>query len=71
MTSLPMFPEHDSENDNTPLPLIVAKKWGFPLAFHIVDGKYMYAIQDWVRGLLGEDDIRKTWTKFKAQKTFR
>ncbi len=68
MTNLPMFPEHDSENDDTPLPLLVAKKWGFPLAFHIVEGKYLYAIQDWVRGLLGEDDIRKVWSKFKTQK---
>lgn len=30
----------------------------------------MYAIQDWMRGILGEEDIRKTWTKFKAQKTW-
>jgi len=62
-----MFPEHDSENDDTPLPLLVAKKWGFPLAFHIVEGKYLYAIQDWVRGLFGEDDIRHIWAKFKKQ----
>ena len=41
MTNLPMFPEHDSGNDDTPLPLLIAKKWGFPLAYHIVDGKYL------------------------------
>ena len=44
MTNLPMFPEHDSGNDDTPLPLLVAKKWDFPLAYHIVEGKYFYAI---------------------------
>jgi hypothetical protein len=68
MSNLPMFPEHDSGSDDTPLPLLVAKKWGFPLAFHVIDSKYMYAIQDWIRGLTGEEDIRKVWTKFKRQK---
>jgi hypothetical protein len=70
MTILPMFPEHDSGSDDTPLPLLVAKKWDFPLAFHIVDGNYYYAIQDWVRGILGEEDIRKLWNYFKKQKTW-
>jgi hypothetical protein len=70
MTILPMFPEHDSGSDDTPLPLLVAKKWDFPLAFHIVDDKYFYAIQDWVRGILGEEDIRKLWNYFKKQKTW-
>lgn len=67
MTNLPMFPELESGSDDTPLPLLVAKKWDFPLAFHIVEGKYVYAIQDWVRGLLGEEDIRHVWAKFKKQ----
>jgi hypothetical protein len=70
MSSLPMFPEHDSGSDDTPLPLLVAKKWNFSLAYHIVDGKYFYAIQDWIRGLLGVDDIRKIWAKFKTQKSW-
>jgi len=67
MTNLPMFPEHNSKNDDTPLPLLVAKKWGFPLAFHIVEGKHYYAIQDWVRGLTGTEDIRTIWAYFKKQ----
>ena len=67
MTNLPMFPEHNSGNDNTPLPLLVAKKWDFPLAFHIVEGKYMYAIQDWMRGLTGMKNIGPTWDHFKKQ----
>jgi hypothetical protein len=65
VTNMPMFPEHASGDDDTPLPLIVAKKWGFPLAFHIVEGKYVYAIHDWVRGLLEEQDIRHIWLNFK------
>lgn len=67
MTNLPMFPERSSGDDDTPLPLLVAKKWDFPLAFHIVEGQYYYAVQDWVRGLFGEEDIRHIWAKFKKQ----
>jgi hypothetical protein len=67
VTTLPLFSEHEAQGDDTPLPLLVAKKWNFPLAFHIVEGKYMYAIQDWVRGLVGEDDIRHLWSKFKRE----
>jgi hypothetical protein len=67
MTNLPMFPEHDSGSDDTPLPLLVAKKWDFPLAYHIVDGTYFYAIQDWMRGLSGEEDIRYILSKLKKQ----
>jgi len=67
MTNMLMFPEHDSGNDDTPLPLLVAKKWGFPLAFHIVEGTYMYAIQDWLRGVFGEKDVRFIWANFQKQ----
>jgi len=70
VTNLPMFPEHDSENDDTPLPLLVAKKWDFPLAFHIVEGKYMYAIQDWLRGLTDLKDVSSVWAHFKKHKTW-
>ncbi|NJR12453.1 hypothetical protein HC776_00745 [bacterium] len=65
MTTLPLFPEQRSDDDHTPLPLFVAKKWGFPLAFHLVDGKHYYAIQDWVRGLYGEDDVKHILSNFK------
>jgi hypothetical protein len=36
---------HDANRD-IPLPLLVAEKWQFKLAHHIVDGEYWYAIQD-------------------------
>lgn len=61
------LPLGDAEPKNLPLPLIVAERWGFPLAFHIVDGQHMYAIQDWMRGLLGVQDTRYMWAKFKKQ----
>jgi len=70
VTNLPMFPEHDSGDDNTPLPLLVAKKWDFPLAYHIVDGKYYYTIQDWMRGLSGLKDISTIWAYFKKQEAW-
>jgi len=62
-----MFTDSFSDRDNAPLPLIVANKWGFALAFHIVEGVHYYAIQDWIRGLTGDDDIRKAWSYFKKQ----
>ena len=70
MTSLPLIPADDSSADDTPLPLIVAKRWNFPLA-HIKNtiGVY-YAIQDWMRGLTGEADTRKMWSYFKKQATW-
>jgi hypothetical protein len=70
MTILPMFPEHDSGSDDTPLPLLVAKKWDFPLAYHIVDGTYFYAINDWVRGLTGLKDVSSVWAHFKRHQTW-
>ena len=67
MTTLPMFTDSSSDRDNAPLPLIVAKKWDFPLVFHIVEGVHYYAIQDWMRGLLEIDDPRHLLAKFKRQ----
>jgi hypothetical protein len=46
-------------NDNdTPLPLIVAKRWGFPLAHHVTEDGMFYAVQDWIRGLTWVEDTR-------------
>lgn len=67
MSNLPVISDSTSNADDTPLPLIVAKRWGFPLA-HVetADGVY-YAVQDWMRGLTGENDTRKMWSYFKKQ----
>jgi hypothetical protein len=41
----------DEQDAQTPLPLIVARKWGFPLAFvETQDGVY-YNVQEWIAGL--------------------
>lgn len=63
---LPMF-DDNSQHDPRPLPLIVADKWGFPLAYVDVDGEtknYLYAAKDWAMGLGGD---RTTWAKVQKQ----
>lgn len=45
-------------NDERPLPLIIAEKWGFALQYHQrldVPGEYVYALQDWAIGLVGSN----------------
>jgi hypothetical protein len=44
-------PEQSDITDTRPLPLIVAEKWNFPLQYHVVEGEYYYAAQDWVGGM--------------------
>jgi hypothetical protein len=51
MTQLPLILD-DGGNDNTPLPLIVANRWNFPLAHVETDEGMVYAVQDWMRGLV-------------------
>jgi hypothetical protein len=58
MNDLSILPDSDSAADNTPLPLIVAKRWNFPLAFVETTSGNLYLLQDWFRGLTGENDIR-------------
>lgn len=64
MTQLPILPD-DNSNDDTPLPLIVAKRWKFPLAHIQTESGMVYAVQDWMRGLTGESDTRYILAKFK------
>jgi hypothetical protein len=64
MNQLPLIPDFDT-NDDTPLPLIVAQRWNFPLAHIQTENGMVYAVQDWMRGLSGEDDVRYIWAKFK------
>ncbi|MDX1992160.1 MAG: hypothetical protein SF029_07215 [bacterium] len=48
---LPTLPE--TESSSLPLPLLVAQKWKFPLAFAQTDEGTFYAVQDWIAGLIG------------------
>lgn len=65
MTTLPMFPDAASNADDMPLPLIVATRWNFPLAHAKTENGMVYAVQDWMRGLSGEEDTRNIWSMFK------
>jgi len=64
-TTLPVIPAGDDVS--FPLPLIVAQKWGFPLAHVQIDAGYLYAVQDWLRGLTGETNNRDIQAKLKKQ----
>lgn len=67
MSGIPFFLDVPDESDIRPLPLIVAERWNFPLAYtETKDGLY-YAIQDWARGLTGDSDIRKVLSKMQKQ----
>jgi hypothetical protein len=64
MKQLPLIPEN-TENEQSPLPLIVAQRWNFPLAHVQTENGMVYAVQDWMRGLSGDEDIRQLWNVFK------
>jgi hypothetical protein len=64
MKQLQLIP--DSNNDEqTPLPLIVAQRWNFPLAHSQTENGIVYAVQDWMRGLSGEEKVSNLWSMFK------
>ncbi|MBC8098229.1 MAG: hypothetical protein H7Y11_02195 [Armatimonadetes bacterium] len=62
-TSLTLFDDMNDSNHDTPLPLLVAKRWDFPLAATQTDDGMYYAVQDWINGLTGKDEARKLWAK--------
>jgi hypothetical protein len=53
------------EFDDTPFPLLAAKRFKFPLAYHESGAEVYYAIQDWVRGLMGKQDVRSNLSQLK------
>ncbi len=57
----------EAGDNSLTLPLIVAQKWSFPLAHVETDEGYFYAVQDWIRGLTSETNIRATQSQIKKQ----
>jgi len=51
--------------DKRPLPEIIASNYGFPLAYHDIDGARYYAVQDWIRGVAQVSDPAKFWHDIK------
>lgn len=71
MTQLALFPDDDTP-DSRPLPLIVAAKWDFPLQHYETDGGYLFAVQDWIAGLTGDDTKKaaKAWMNMQSESVF-
>lgn len=59
----------EPDDDRTPLPLLVAKRWGFPLQYYIIEGEAWYSVLDWIKGITGAErpQTSKMWTKMKIQ----
>ncbi len=56
-------------DDPTPLPLIVAREWGFALQHHILNDEYWFSILDWIVGITGTDSTKaaKMWWKLQPK----
>jgi hypothetical protein len=59
---LPLITDSDFD---TPLPLIVAQKWNFSLAYVETPDGLFYAIQDWIKGLTGAENPARIWSDAK------
>ncbi|HLA43059.1 MAG TPA: hypothetical protein VJZ27_06470 [Aggregatilineales bacterium] len=60
---------NNANDRSTPLPLLVAAKWGFPLQYHVEDDEYWFSVLDWISGLTGTDavDASNMWSQRKTQ----
>ncbi|MBZ0282968.1 MAG: hypothetical protein K8L97_19670 [Anaerolineae bacterium] len=67
MSNAVLFTLPVSGDDDRPLPLIVATKWNFPLAHLEVDGQLFYAVQDWLRGLTGTEEVFRIWNDIQRK----
>jgi hypothetical protein len=66
MTKFPtLFSSNQNDDRELPLPLIVAQKWNFPLAYVEYKDTLVYAIQDWIRGLTGTENPNRVWSDTK------
>jgi len=65
MSNSPSVPNFSDDETDQPLPLYVAEKWKFPLAYVQTETSYLYAIQDWISGITGADNVRRIWSDFK------
>src|SRR5258708_35226987 len=50
-----------------PLPERIAKNYNFALAYHDVDGKRYYAVQDWIIGVTQSPEPRVFWAVMKRR----
>jgi hypothetical protein len=64
-TLLPVIP--DADDSSLPLPLIVAQKWNFPLAY-VQKDESLYAVQDWIHGLIGGENANQALRNLRRTK---
>jgi hypothetical protein len=68
MTQLTLFGD-DAFDDSRPLPEIIASTHKFPLQSHDTDHGRVYAVQDWMRGVMKKDDVRADWKHMQKRAT--
>src|SRR5262249_983585 len=61
----PMTPQFT--DDERPAPEIVAKLYGFPLAYHDTPDGRFYAVQDWIKGVADPVNLRDFWYALKKR----
>lgn len=67
MSNLPFLFDVDGSDKDLPLPLLVAKRWGFNLTYvKGIDG-YLYSIHDWIYGVTQTSNVRAIWADFKRR----
>lgn len=71
MTNHTLFPPalpSPNSDDSRPLPELIAERYGFPLAYHDVEGVRYYAVQDWILGVAQPSHHPGTfWTDMKRR----
>lgn len=67
MSDLPVPFVGADAGDPQPLPLIVAARWKFPLQYHLIEGVYWFAVQDWIRGLTSGANPTTIWADIQRR----
>jgi hypothetical protein len=62
-----LIPNITQGDDDRPLPLIVAERWGFRLTYVLEDGIYWYSITDWIGGLSETTIPGDIWRKMRKK----
>lgn len=64
-----LVPLSENNYDSRPLPLLVAEKWEFPLAFVEQDSIFWYSVVDWIGGVLSVDSTAasKAWNDLQRR----
>ena len=64
-TSIMPFSGANALDPSIPLPLHVARLWGFPLQYHVLEGEEYFSIKDWIAGLTGSRRASHMWENYR------